>query len=82
MKDGVNATMYTYTKLSAWEEVGSKVIREVMEGDGTEEAMERDSNADGAEFERVGGGLVENEEVSGMEGSGDRGGNSAIKEEL
>ncbi len=65
MKDGVNATMYTYTKLS-----------------GTEEAMERDSNVDGAEFERVGGGLVENEEVSGMEGSGDRGGNSAIKEEL
>ncbi len=53
-----------------------------MEGDGTEEAMERDSNVDGAEFERVGGGLVENEEVSGMEGSGDRGGNSAIKEEL
>jgi hypothetical protein len=46
-------------KLSTGEEVWGKIICEVSKWDGANESLEAGTGANGAEFERIGGGFVE-----------------------
>lgn len=63
------------------QQVGGKVIREAVEGDGAKEMMEAGTYANGLELERACVGFVESKEAGGAEGfNGSRGG--AIEEQL
>jgi hypothetical protein len=62
--------------------VCSEVIGKVGQGDCAKKSSETSANANRAEFQRVGRGFVQGEEVRATEGFGNRGRNGSIQEKL
>jgi hypothetical protein len=72
--NGVEATGNANAKLALGEHVGRKISRGFFEDRGGKETPPGETDAEGAEFGKVGGIFVEGGEVVGSEGSGKGGG--------
>lgn len=72
--NGIKATRDTDTKLALWEEVGGEVGGGVLEYSRGKKAAPGETDAERAEFSKVGGVFIEGSKVVGAEGSGKGGG--------